>query len=841
MRMVNRILLATGAGLSLSNTTVVLAQNTDSLALEEIVVTAQKREETLQKAALSVTALVGDDLRQQGKTDLPDMLRGVAGVETGNGFFFVRGIGSAPQFGQDASVTVSVNGVFMQNAQTQRDAFFDIARVEVARGPQTTLTGRTSEGGAINVISNEPNLDQFELKGVVEGGDHSLLATQGVINLPIGSQVAFRTAFATVNRDGYFTSGGDLDNKSVRARLLWQPSEDIKLILSGDYSDGLLTGTASGNTDRIDLSLPFYTLHGYYWNPTPPLTKSKYIIKNFWGDFTWDTAVGTLYFQPTYQENKVINYPIYSANSVTLFNNLALGYNYDAAVARSTTSSSNASPANSTSYELRFSSPASSKLKWLVGLYYFKGEQAIALLNGTAGTSSPNNATANPANATAVGILPTIGYPVVYPQSNKRVTTDKDVYFQATYPVTKTWRVTGGARYSDDAKKRGTAVGGFVLPDGTAINTNFRFPLDNNATNPGVPNGNTATNGPFIYYNLDAATASYKRVNWLAKLEHDVTDTSMLYAMVSTGWKTGSFINIPSASALCSPPPAGAPLAATCSNTVPLVISGFKADYDPEYLTAYEIGSKNMLLNDRLRVNGSLYYYDYKGFQFNYAVNWVNPAAGVDPDFQPLTGQTGNAKKATSYGGEIETSYLITANDKLDFNVSYIHARLKEVQVSSLAAASVKAWAAALTNFTFPHAPSWQLTPRYSHVFNLNGHGDITANMDAQYSSKQYTNLPSSCQQIPGNYAAGTCAATPLVVDDHVLTYYVQPAFTKMNASVAYHSTNSKWSVTGYINNATNKKTIVSNTPPNSFVGFGSAGFTPDDPRTYGVIVSANL
>lgn len=841
MRLVKTTLVATGAmSLALAHTSSAQTR-ADSFVLEEVVVTAQKREETLQKAALSVTALDGDDLRQQGKTDLVDMLRGVAGVETGNGFFFVRGIGSAPQFGQDASVTVSVNGVFMQNAQTQRDAFFDIARVEVARGPQTTLTGRTSEGGAINVISNEPNVDKLELKGVVEAGDHSMLATQGVVNLPVGSQLAFRAAFATVKRDGYFTSGGDVTNSSARLRLLYQPSDNIKIILSGDYSDGLLKGTASGNTGRIDLSLPFYTLNGNYWNPTPPLSKSKYVIKNFYGDFTWDTSIGTLYFQPTYQKNKPLNYPVYSTNSVTLFNNLALGYNYDAAVARSTTSSATVSPANSTSYELRFSSPAGSTLKWLLGAYYFRGEQAIALLNGPSGTSTPNNATANPANATAIGTLPAIGYPAVYPQSNKRTTIDKDVYFQATYPVTPDWRVTGGARYSNDSKERGTAVGGFVV-DGAAINTNFRFPIDNNTASPGTPNGTTGLNGPFIYYNLDAGSAAYKRVNWLAKLEHDFTESSMAYAMVSTGWKTGSFINIPSPTSTCATtPPAGAPLATACSSAVPLVTAGFRAAYDPEYLTAYEVGSKNTLFNERLRLNASLYYYDYKGYQFNYAVNWINPATGGDPDFQPLTGQTGNAKKAVSYGGEIESSFLASANDKFDLNISYIHARLKKLEVSSLAANSVKAWANALTNFSFPHAPSWQVTPRYSHVFVLADKGDITASVDAQYSSKQYTTLPSSCQQIPGSYAAGTCTASALTVSDHVLSYYTQPSFTKVNLSVAYHSQNEKWSITGYMNNATNRKTIISLTPPNSFTGFGSAGFTPDDPRTYGVIISASL
>lgn len=800
------------------------------LELEEVVVTAQRREENLQKAALSITALEGEDLRERGRSSILDIVRGVPGVEIGgNGYMNIRGVGQSPSLaaGQDPSVTLNVNGVFMLNPQGGRDAYYDIARVEVARGPQTTLTGRTAEGGSINVITNEPNLKQLEMNGSLEAGNYSRKAATAVLNLPLGSSFALRVAGSHTQKEGYFYNtggtGGAYNTNAARVRLLVQPNDDIKLVFSADYSHSVTRGqggtSSVGNTGVIDLSKPFYTLNGYYWNPSPGDSRLYYTIKNYWGDFSWNTPAGVFTFAPNYQDNVSLSYPSYATNVPSLNTGLANGLSFSTALAQATTWTSSLTPGISRQYEFRWANPQDAKLKWMLGYYYYYNKLAFATLNGGTGTTS----------------LPIAQYPVVYPQNQTRVSLDKDFFGQITIPFAATWRATFGARYSNDSKERGESPGGYLEPDGTVINTNQRFPINNNVA------GSVAPNGPFIYYDLSAGSVAYKHTNWLAKLEHDFSATSMSYAMVSTGWKTGAFIVVPNLGVLCSTtPPPGAPLARGCATPVPIVTPGYRDRYDPEYLTSFEVGTKNTLLDGKLRLNGSLFYYDYDGYQFPYIVNHFNPATGVDPDFGPTFGQIGNAK-AKSYGGEVETSWLFTQHDRVDLNVSYLHARLENVPVSDLAPQAVKTWAASLAGFTLPHSPTWQVRPKYEHIFNLRT-GTFNVALDAQISTKQLaTFLPNNCQQIPGTYAAGACTAGALTVGEYVRSYYTLPGFTKYNLSLGYHSSSGKWSVSGYVYNVTDKETFNTLQLPNSFVGTANLNITADDPRTYGVIVSVKL
>ncbi|MGC3980612.1 MAG: TonB-dependent receptor [Steroidobacteraceae bacterium] len=797
--------------------------------MEEVIVTAQKREENLQRAALSVAALNGDELRNAGKTNLVQMLRGVAGVETGNGgYFFIRGVGNGPQFGQDASVTLTTNGVFMQRGQTPRDTFYDVARVEVARGPQTTLTGRTSEGGAVSVITNEPGLDKLELKGTVEGGNYNLFATQGVINVPLNEMFALRIATTTVRRDGYFTAdGGDVDSESGRVRLLFKPNEDFKVVLSGDYSTSSTTGTGTGNSGIISFTAPFTTANGYYWNPTPPLTYNTFKIANVYADVSWNTQFANFYFQPTYQHADVLNNG-FTTNYVTYTTQRNLGFSDMQALARATNNVRSSSPQRQRSYEFRVSNPDDADIKWLVGAYYYWQSQVLATqnANGSLTTTSP---------ATAVAVWPAAPYPQIYPQSTRRISEDKDVYAQATLPLTATWRVTGGVRYSQDSKQRAFSPGNYLLPDGTTINSNYRFPINDNLSG-------QASSSSFVYYNIEALNAEYKRTNWLAKLEHDLTDSSLLYAMVSTGWKTGSFLNVPSPDAICGTTPTiGGAGSVGCAGASPYLTPGFKAAYDPEFLTSYEVGSKNTLLDDHLRLNASLYYYNYRNYQFNYSVNFFNPATGVDPDFLPVASYTGNAGTVRNYGGELESSYLLSDNDKLDLNISYMHARFGAVPVSEQAAPGVKTWAASLRGLSLPHSPTWQIMPKYAHSFIFGSGASLVASADAQFSTKQIINTPASCQQIPGFYPAGSCTAAALTVPDYARSYWEQKSFAKFNLSFAYNGASNNWTLTAYINNLTDKTTFTDLFAPNAFTGTGQTTFAPDEPRAYGVILSAKL
>ena len=175
------------------------APTEDPTSLDEIIVTANRREENLQKASLSIEALSSEQLVTRGVTDsqsLNDVVPGLkiaytsAQVQT-----FVRGVGdiAANPYTQ-ASVSLNMDGVYIARSSAFGSVFFDTARVEVLRGPQGTLYGRNSSGGALNNISNAPRLG--ELGGYVSGevGNYDLQRFQGALNVPLGDTIALRGA-----------------------------------------------------------------------------------------------------------------------------------------------------------------------------------------------------------------------------------------------------------------------------------------------------------------------------------------------------------------------------------------------------------------------------------------------------------------------------------------------------------------------------------------------------------------------------------------------------------------------------------------------------------------------
>ena len=216
--------------------------------LEEIIVTAQKREQNVQSIPIAVTALGEDTLRNANIVTIDDVAKHTPGFTITNynpvtTQPFIRGVGSDPaDAGSDTSVGVFIDGVYAGRAGGYRVDMFDLQRVEVLRGPQGTLFGRNVAGGALNILSNAPGR---EFGGDLEltAGDYDLLGARGMVTGPLTSSLAGRLAFSVRQRDGSTkntVTGRDLhdeDNQSVRGRLLWEPSDSLAINLIADYSE----------------------------------------------------------------------------------------------------------------------------------------------------------------------------------------------------------------------------------------------------------------------------------------------------------------------------------------------------------------------------------------------------------------------------------------------------------------------------------------------------------------------------------------------------------------------------------------------------------------------------
>jgi iron complex outermembrane receptor protein len=224
-------------------------QSTETDTLETIVVTAERRDENLQTTPISATVLAGDDLAKLG-INMVDQLQFSTPSATVNNFgqgidFNIRGIGKAEHNTQTTTGVITYrDGVASFPGYFTAEPYYDIASVEILRGPQGTFVGQNATGGAVFVTSNNPVID-YGYHGYLAGqlGNYDDLGTQGAINLPIGETLAARFAFNTEVRDSFWNiSGpytgddGQLRSRSARLGLLWEPTASLSVLFKTDSS-----------------------------------------------------------------------------------------------------------------------------------------------------------------------------------------------------------------------------------------------------------------------------------------------------------------------------------------------------------------------------------------------------------------------------------------------------------------------------------------------------------------------------------------------------------------------------------------------------------------------------
>ncbi len=233
-----------------------------SALLEEIVVTAQKREQNLQDVPISISAFSGDALKEMGAESISDLGRATAGVEMNNESvtqpaYNIRGIQTDDfTVGSDPAVALYVDGVYAGRGAGAEVPLDDVERIEILKGPQGTLFGRNATGGAIHYITKKPSQ---ETEGSVSAsvGNYNKQKADFTFNMPISDTLAIRFGGSVNNRDGYIdnTAGPDLndvDSQSVRASILWSPSEETEIVWRGEYSDmSQNSGTVYSVTESV--------------------------------------------------------------------------------------------------------------------------------------------------------------------------------------------------------------------------------------------------------------------------------------------------------------------------------------------------------------------------------------------------------------------------------------------------------------------------------------------------------------------------------------------------------------------------------------------------------------
>ena len=379
----------------------------DEFTLEEITVTAQKREENQQKVAVAMEVISSEEINELGRNDIDKILMNIstAIINRGSDGLKVSMRGLTDEQGllysiQTSTPTVAVNkdGVYT-NRKDSGMALFDVERVEVLFGPQATLYASASPAGIVNVITGAPKTDKYELSGLLEYGNYGLLHTEAMMNAPVSESMALRAAFTTSVRDGYLHNGtDDEDAKSARLRALFQPNENLSLVLTGEHqqSSGL------GITNVVEFGTPNEVSNPWTSETDevpPPRHSSQEMV---YANIDWDIGFGTITIIPTYMTREQTSSSIKVSGSTTVTTT------YEGA-------------GHEKGLEARIASSEYSFFKWLVGFNWYEAYDG-AYRWGTDG--SWGDIFTDQKSLAAFGNI--------------------------TYPIINRFRVTGGLRFTKD-------------------------------------------------------------------------------------------------------------------------------------------------------------------------------------------------------------------------------------------------------------------------------------------------------------------------------------------------------------------------------------------------------
>lgn len=607
--------------------------------IEEIVVTARRREETVQTVPIPVTAMTGEQLEARGVINISDIDRltpnmdfQFAGSSRNSAQVFLRGIGqvnwSPPQ---DPKVGIYLNGVYLARPQGSMFDLLDVERVEVLRGPQGTLFGRNTTAGLVQVITKRPTdtLERVMQAGIGNDGQYR---AAGMLNLPLSDTVMTRAAVQLRRADGYIenTATGqdwnDTDGLAGRLSTLWTPTDtlDVELTLDGERKDehsalgqcvwgGPPTGAqATGGLPFISYVFGVFDEIRDTCNATDRYRSTdndpdKNRVET-WGatlTLTWDTEIGEVTSITGYRDITEMNQSWGWASDTVGSPSYLEVLSYDN------------TEQDQLSQEIRLAGDSlDERLNWVVGGYWFEEDAFMPLVVPLYRNVQPPPPGIAPPNdgwlfyvpaPPAFGLPPgsTFGTLATFTQFVGSSETGFDAnnsswaaFFEATYDITDALSVTAGARYTEDDRtyvRTQTLLGGvpnptLVCPDG----------------GPPGPKGRCVQSKSF-----DEVTPRFIA-------NYTLADNIMVYASWSKGYSSG----------------------------------GFNQDvrmraYDPEVSKNWELGIKSAWLDRRLVANVTSFYNSYENQQLT---------VGRVVENQP-TADLINAQEATLYGIEGEFSF----------------------------------------------------------------------------------------------------------------------------------------------------------------------------------------
>ncbi|MDB6084624.1 MAG: hypothetical protein JWN43_2505 [Gammaproteobacteria bacterium] len=610
----------------------------DAPQLEEIIVTAEKRESTVQTTPISLTAVSGQDIRDRGLTDLGGLVQSVPGVSirtSGPGMteFEMRGVastgGNSPTVGfyyDDTSLTAP--SASNEGKIVISPALYDLARIEVLRGPQGTLYGSGSMGGTIKVVPNAPNPAAFDASAEVVFGDtdHGGFnhAENAMVNLPFGGGLAALRIVGSYSHDagwidrvviapGEFPpangntrgnvlaapvaadyhNANDVERSTIRLSAVIKPIEGLSISPSFFYQK-----LRAGGLPYID-SIPGTDAH---YQPFD-------VSENYSDEFKL-TSLNVTYTTPILELTSITSYwsrnePLTQDTSESWTTGLGITGYTPAQGGLGVAQAIEYNPSHQTTEELRISSVGDSNPKWLVGYYYEDFHSSWTIVfpsqNGAARYGSNN----------------------LYSYFSPMPIYQQSVFGEVTYNITDPWAITLGARrYRYNAPVSLNQYG--ALTDTVVTQTSEKD----------------------------------QGITPKASMSYQFTKDLMVYATAAKGFRPGGGTG---------PVPTSGPLTCEAQLQQEYGSTGFvngPTSFKSDNIWSYEVGEKLRLADNRVTVNGSLYFEKWSGVQ---QTNALSSCGYV---------YTANAGNAHVRGGELEIQAIVVPELTVSGNVGYTHAAL---------------------------------------------------------------------------------------------------------------------------------------------------------------------
>lgn len=545
--------------------------------VQEVIVTANKRSESILKAPTAISVISGGDLKTAGVntvTDLQNIVPGLSmsvgqdGVNIG-----IRGVTSSDTSSKgEQDISFNVDGVYIGRGNARTSAFFDLERVEVLSGPQGTLYGRSSTGGAINLITNKPRLGETSGYAKLEYGNYDAQRVEAAVNLPLGETLALRIAGASNQRDGYakpqsysavidgttynFSAAterakNDQSDQTARISLLYQPTD----ALTGRLTSTIGRQTGVGGGAQVEDFLKNGSGEDRYRILASPVPSYQ--------DNTAVSFDGSLNAQLAHnmQLDVLASHQLFRLHQQRSMTNSILWNNGLLRLIRQRTRT------ETKAFEARVSNVETRSIDYVAGVNYYKED---IYENG-------HQWDAPPATASDTTTWKSFFGPI-----NNTYHESYGAFAQGTWHLDEQWSFIAGGRYTfDKIEREGTLTLPFYV---------CTYPNDCD----GVPNNGGSTD---------------RKATWRLGVNYQADPSNLFFASIATGFKGGGFNDY-------DPKTNGA------------------GQYAPASLTAYEIGYKGRPI-DGLVLTSDLYYYDYTHNQVNGTVAF--PATGQNAPYTVTT------------------------------------------------------------------------------------------------------------------------------------------------------------------------------------------------------------